>query len=158
MELKYNILFYLKKPKNYATGNIPVYMRFTVARVSKECATTRTADPEKWCSKTNRESGKSETSKSLNFHLDELQRKVDEAHAQLVKARKAITAEALRDKFLGRDRTQKVPRKRKPDTFTMPGFILDKQRGLHLHLMVHHAFFHGHGFHFAVHHHALAVF
>jgi site-specific recombinase XerD len=109
MELNYSLLFYLKKPKNYATGNIPVYMRFTVNGIPKECATTRTADPAKWCSKTNRESRKNETSKSLNFHLDELQKKVDETHAQLVKGRKTITAEALRDKFLGRDRPQKVP-------------------------------------------------
>jgi len=109
MELNYSLLFYLKKPKNYATGNIPVYMRFTVGGIPKECATTRTADPEKWCSKTNRESGKNETSKSLNFHLDDLQKRADEAHAQLVKARKAITAEALRDKFLGRDTPQKSP-------------------------------------------------
>ncbi len=108
MELNYSLLFYLKKPKNYASGNIPVYMRFTVGGITKECATTRTADPEKWCSKTNRESGKNETSKSLNFHLDDLQKRTDEAHAQLVRDRKTITAEALRDKFLGRDRPKKV--------------------------------------------------
>lgn len=84
MELNYSLLFYLKKPKNYITGNIPVYMRFTVNGIPKECATTSTADPEKWCSKTNLESGKNETSKSLNYHLDNLQKKVDEAHTQLV--------------------------------------------------------------------------
>jgi len=109
MELNYSLLFYLKKPKNYITGNIPVYMRFTVNGIPKECATTSTADPEKWCSKTNREGGKNETSKSLNYHLDNLQKKVDEAHTQLVKDRKTITAEALRDEFLGRDIPQKIP-------------------------------------------------
>ncbi|WP_419802806.1 Arm DNA-binding domain-containing protein [Mucilaginibacter sp.] len=108
MELGYSLLFYLKKPKNYTSGNIPVYMRFTVNGIPKECATTRTADPEKWCSKTNREGGKTESTKSLNYHLDDLQQKVHNAHALLVREGKHITAACLRDKFLGRDKPQKV--------------------------------------------------
>jgi site-specific recombinase XerD len=109
MELSYSLLFYLKKPKNYTSGNIPVYMRFTVDGIPKECATTRTADPGKWCSKTNREDGKTETTKSLNFHLEDLQQKVHNAHAVLVKEGKNITAAGLRDKFLGRDIPQRIP-------------------------------------------------
>jgi hypothetical protein len=110
MALNYSLLFYLKKPKNYTGGNIPVYMRFTVEGVQKECATTRTADPERWCSRSSRENGKTEVTKSLNFHLDDLVKKVDEAHAQLVKDRKKVTAENLRDKFLGRDLGEKQPK------------------------------------------------
>jgi hypothetical protein len=109
MELNYSLLFYLKKPKHYTAGNIPVYMRFTVDGIPKECATTRTADPEKWCSKTGRETGKTETSKSLNFHLDDLQQKVHEAFASLVRNNKPITSGGLRDKFLGKDIPQKMP-------------------------------------------------
>ena len=109
MELNYSLLFYLKKPKNYTSGEIPVYMRFTVDGIPKECATTRTADPEKWCSKTGRENGKTESSKSLNFHLDDLQQKVHSTHAQMVREDKQITAAGLRDKFLGRDVPQKIP-------------------------------------------------
>ena len=109
MELGYSLFFYLKKPKNYTSENIPVYMRFTVGGIQKECATTRTADPRKWCSKTSRESGKIESSKSLNYHLDDLQQKVHDAHAVMVKEGKPTTAVGLRDKFLGRDISQKIP-------------------------------------------------
>ncbi|HEY8784130.1 MAG TPA: hypothetical protein VIM16_21055 [Mucilaginibacter sp.] len=84
-------------------------MRFTVNGLPKECATTRTADPEKWCAKTGRENGKTEPSRSLNFHLDDLQQKVHNVHAQMVRDDQEITAETLRDKFLGRDKPQKVP-------------------------------------------------
>ncbi|RYE23746.1 MAG: hypothetical protein EOP45_06555 [Sphingobacteriaceae bacterium] len=59
--------------------------------------------------KTNRESGKTESSKSLNYHLDDLQQKVHNAHALLVKEGKRITAAGLRDKFLGRDIAKKAP-------------------------------------------------
>ena len=89
MELSYSLLFYPKKPRNYTSGNIPVYLRFTVCGIPKECATTRTADPEKWCSKTNREDGKTESTKSLNYHLDDLKQKVHNAHALMVKEGKA---------------------------------------------------------------------
>jgi hypothetical protein len=73
MKLNYSLLFYLKKPKNYKSGNIPIYMRFTVYGIPKECATTRTADLERWCSKSNRKNGKTEITKCLNSHLDDLQ-------------------------------------------------------------------------------------
>jgi site-specific recombinase XerD len=109
MELNYSLLFYLKKPKNYTNGPIPVYMRFTINGIPNECATTRTADPEKWCAKTGRETGKTEPSRSLNFHLDDLQQKVHNVHAQMVRDDDEITGAALRDKFLGRDKPQNVP-------------------------------------------------
>ncbi|WP_259065005.1 site-specific integrase [Mucilaginibacter sp. X4EP1] len=109
MELNYSLLFYLKKPKNYTNGPIPVYMRFTINGIPKECATTRTADPEKWCAKTGRETGKTEPSRSLNFHMDDLQQKVHNVHAQMVRDDDEITAASLRDKFLGRDKPQNVP-------------------------------------------------
>jgi site-specific recombinase XerD len=109
MELNYSLLFYLKKPKNYTNGPIPVYMRFTINGIPNECATTRTADPEKWCAKTGRETGKTEPSRSLNFHLDDLQQKVHNVHAQMVRDDDEITAAALRDKFLGRDKPQNLP-------------------------------------------------
>ncbi|MHB8208663.1 site-specific integrase [Mucilaginibacter sp.] len=109
MELNYSLLFYLKKPKNYTSGPIPAYMRFTINGIPKECATTRTADPEKWYAKTGRETGKTEPSRSLNFHLDDLQQKVHNVHAQMVRDDDEITASSLRDKFLGRDKPQNVP-------------------------------------------------
>lgn len=105
----YSLLFYLKKPKNYTSGYIPVYMRFTVDGVQKECATTRTADPEKWCSKTSREDGKTEITRSLNAHLGDLQQKVHNVHAQMVKQDLPISAASLRDKFLGRDTPKRGP-------------------------------------------------
>jgi hypothetical protein len=78
VRLELALLF--EEAKKLHIRNIPVYMRFTVDGVQKECATTRTADPEKWCSKTSREDGKTEITKSLNAHLDDLQQKVHNVH------------------------------------------------------------------------------
>jgi hypothetical protein len=36
METNYSLLFYLKKPKNYTTGPIPINTRITVNALGKE--------------------------------------------------------------------------------------------------------------------------
>lgn len=65
--------------------------------------------PGKVVAKTGRETGKTEPSRSLNFHLDDLQQKVHNVHAQMVRDDDEITAAALRDKFLGRDKSRNSP-------------------------------------------------
>lgn len=103
METNYSLLFYLKKPKNYATGPIPIYMRITVNAPGKEVSTGRECEPHRWCSKSNRESGNKESTKLLNSYLDELDKQVEEAHTWLIKERKEITSTSLKNKFLGRE-------------------------------------------------------
>jgi hypothetical protein len=41
MITNYNLLFYLKKPKKYESGPMPIYMRITVNGVSKETPFSR---------------------------------------------------------------------------------------------------------------------
>ena len=103
METNYSLLFYLKKPKNYTTGPIPIYMRITVNAPGREVSTGRECEPERWCSKSNRESGTKENTKLLNTYLGELAKKVEEAHTWLIKERKEITSSTLKDKFLGKE-------------------------------------------------------
>jgi hypothetical protein len=39
LEKSFSLLFYLKKPKNYVSGNMPIYMRITVDEIPKEIST-----------------------------------------------------------------------------------------------------------------------
>jgi len=39
MKTNFSLLFYLKKQKNYVSGNVPIYMRITVAGNRAEMAT-----------------------------------------------------------------------------------------------------------------------
>lgn len=97
----YQVLFYLKKPKTWIKGPIPIYLRITVAGVPKETSVGRKCDPQCWSSEFHRPTGKGESVRLLNTYLDELTRKVEEAHTQLTKERKQITSETLRDHFNG---------------------------------------------------------
>ncbi|MBB5639014.1 hypothetical protein HDE68_004952 [Pedobacter cryoconitis] len=46
MKTSFSLLFYLKKPKNYIKGAVPVYLRITVDGKRAELATSRDCEPE----------------------------------------------------------------------------------------------------------------
>jgi hypothetical protein len=45
MKTNFSLLFYLKKPKNYTDGPVPIYLRITVAGKRSETTTARSCDP-----------------------------------------------------------------------------------------------------------------
>ncbi|WP_114941486.1 Arm DNA-binding domain-containing protein [Mucilaginibacter endophyticus] len=73
MRTNVNLLFYLKKPKNYQSGPIPVYLRFTVDGKRSEATTGRTCEPSRWNNKAGRLTGTKEDVRALNNYLDGLQ-------------------------------------------------------------------------------------
>lgn len=48
LEKGFSLLFYLRKPKNYHDGAMPIYLRITVNNVPKEISTGRQSDPDRW--------------------------------------------------------------------------------------------------------------
>ena len=102
MITNYTLLFYLKKPKNYESVPMPIYMRITVEGLPKETTVSRKCLPERWCSKSHREKGTKDSTKGLNSYLDELERQLENAHLKLISERKKITALSLKNKFLNR--------------------------------------------------------
>ena len=80
LDKSFSLLFYLKKPKNYLHGKMPIYLRITVDGRANEITTKRECEPKKWNSRTKRASGSIEDIKSLNAYLDVLQSKVYQAN------------------------------------------------------------------------------
>ncbi len=91
----FSILFFLKKPKGYSTGEILICMRITVNGERKEIGTKHYCEPERWNSQTQRAKGTNEKSKTLNAHLDLLERNVHEARLKLQESNKAVTADNI---------------------------------------------------------------
>lgn len=102
MKITFSLLFYLKKPKNYTGGLMPVYVRITVNGQRSETTTGRECEPAQWNSAAGRLKGTKEEVKSFNAYLDDLQTKVYNAHRMLSEADELITAETIRNKFLGK--------------------------------------------------------
>ncbi len=102
MRTNFSLLFYLKKPKNYQKGPIPVYMRITVNGKRSEIAAGRECEPSEWNVGSSRAKGTRERVRSFNAYLDSLQTKVYDAYSILSNAAADITAESLKDLFMGK--------------------------------------------------------
>lgn len=101
MKTNFSLLLYLKKQKNYVSGNVPIYMRITVDGKRSEMSTNRDCDPKRWNAKGNRAIGTKEETKVLNTHLDQLQNAVYYAHQCVFDMGLPITADAIKSSFLG---------------------------------------------------------
>src|SRR5687768_10716197 len=96
------ISFYLKKPKNYSKGPVPIYMRITVNCKRAELSTKRVCDDlEKWNSSSGRMTGAKESIRTLNAHLEALQNKVYDVYKTLLQGELEISAERIKNKLTG---------------------------------------------------------
>jgi hypothetical protein len=48
LDKTFSLLFYLKKPKKYSDGKMPIYLRITVNGIPKELSTKRDCSPNRW--------------------------------------------------------------------------------------------------------------
>ena len=102
MKTNFSLLFYLKKRNKYEGGALPIYLRITANGKRVEITTNRTCEPSRWNSKAGRMSGTKEDARDLNAYLDRLQANVYNAHQWIIERQFDVTAERLRDRFLGR--------------------------------------------------------
>ena len=102
MKTNFSLLFYMKKQKNYQSGPAAIYIRITVNGKRSEVTTGRLCEPERWNIHSGRANGTKQEIKAFNAYLDDLQQKIYEAHRQLTETDGIISAESIRDKFLGK--------------------------------------------------------
>lgn len=103
LEKSFGLLFFLRKPKNYKNGSLPIYLRITVNSERTELSSKRKWDPIRWSAEAGRATGTKEDAKELNHYLDSLQQKVFKAKRELIDANKYITTDALKSLLTGVD-------------------------------------------------------
>jgi hypothetical protein len=79
LKKSFGLLFFLRKPKNYKSGPIPIYLKLTVDGLSKELSAKRKRLVADWNAASGRLTGKKESVKELNYYLDSLEQKVYQA-------------------------------------------------------------------------------
>jgi hypothetical protein len=123
----FGLLFYLKKRLSDPRIELPVYVRITVNKISKEISVQRSWPPSCWNAETGRaivrkkalsinakpkrrgndEEGMAictdDQARALNAYLDTLQAKVFEAKHRLIESGKLVTAEAIKNMVQGKD-------------------------------------------------------
>jgi site-specific recombinase XerD len=102
MRTTLSLLFSLRKPKNYQSGEMPIYLRVTVDGQRTEMAISRKCDPERWDAVTGRAIGSKAESRTLNAYLDDIQFKIHELQRRMSDADELITAETIKNRFVGK--------------------------------------------------------
>lgn len=103
-----SLLFYLKKPKSYEEGPMPIYLRITIDNDVKELCTSRKCDPKIWDKKAGRVKGKNEEARELNSHLNTFTLKTFEARQLLIEERNAVSALAIKNLLTGKKEVSKT--------------------------------------------------
>ena len=83
MKTNFSLLFYLKKPKNYLKGAVPVYLRITIDGKPVEMSASRKCEPELWNTKAGHMIGTKEDAKTFNSYLDKMKAGITAAHTAL---------------------------------------------------------------------------
>lgn len=98
----YSLLFYTKKSKNKSEFST-IYLRITIKGRRSEISTKQTVLTSLWCSESGKLKGNSQQAKAINLLLDNYKLKVFSSYNELIFANKEVTAETLKNKFLGID-------------------------------------------------------
>ena len=107
MQNSFSILFYLKKPKVYSSGPVPIYLRITVNGKRSEISISREINPDKWNSEAGRVIGNNENTKALNVYLDTLKNKVYDAQRKLM-VRTVVNPLSTRERCFQHDKINLV--------------------------------------------------
>ena len=102
MRTSLSLLFFVRKPKNYQSGDMPVYLRITVDGQRSELSLSRKFNAERWDAVRGRATGSKANAKTLNAFLDNVQLKIYELQNTMSKADEDITSETLKNRFIGK--------------------------------------------------------
>ncbi len=101
------VIFYTRKSRS-KTNQLSIYVRTTVNRKRSEISLKRNIFQKEWDSTKNRGKGNSERIRVLNAYLDQAYNKLLECHKELIGEGKIVTANAIKNRYLGEDDNSKT--------------------------------------------------
>jgi len=107
MSKTFHHIFFLKKPKNYLKGPVPVYLRITISGKRAEISINKKANPRKWLSNPGRMKGKDEVVRKFNLDLLSIEGKLCDAY-NAIRNEGVPTATAVKNRYTGADKKQRM--------------------------------------------------
>lgn len=101
MNKTFGLLFYVKRAKIDNNGKAPIYVRITIDGIRSELSIKRSIEIERWNTEAGKVKGNTEEVKSINTYIDVVRNKIYDHHKRLIDANKKVTAEAIKNSFLG---------------------------------------------------------
>ncbi len=95
------LLYYLRNDKLNKDGLAPIYLRITVDGKRAAVSLNRHIDPDRWNTEGGKAKGTKEDIRELNNYLDSVKATIHSHQRNLLDRSKAITADTLRNAFLG---------------------------------------------------------
>jgi len=86
----------------------PIYARITVDGKRAEISLKRSTSVTYWDTRSRRTNWRASDGKALNVYLDQVYSDLLECHKQLLGESKYVTAQAIKDRYLGEDEQQKT--------------------------------------------------
>jgi len=104
----FGIAFFVKKYQQDKQGNVPIYVRISVDAKRLDMSVQRKITLIRWDEVRCTARGTKEETKQLNGYLDQVKSQLTACKEELVKERKLITTEAIKNRYLGRDERGKT--------------------------------------------------
>jgi len=97
----FKVLFYIKRTKKKRDGTVPIYARLTVNGLRAEFGLQKSIKEEQWNKEKGCVKGSSSETRRFNLSLDLVKNKLYGYKLQLEEESKEVTAEALKNAYLG---------------------------------------------------------
>jgi len=104
----FSLLFILKKSKLLKNGEAPICLRITVQGQTAEVMVKRSISVHLWNQAKECSNGKQYKDKELNHYLETIKAKFYQIHRELEIDRKFVKANAVRDRYNGKDESSKT--------------------------------------------------
>lgn len=119
MKSTFSLSFFLKRTAVRKTGEMPVIGRITVNGKAVEFRSGLSVKPEDWSVEKGRATGRTPDVIRLNEMLDAARNAVTQHYQRLLTEDGYVTAEKVRDAYLGRDEKALKKRRRKGETIPL---------------------------------------
>lgn len=103
----FSIIFFVKKHRSFH-GKAPIYARITVDGKRTDLSIKRKVESDRWDEVKGSARGNKPEVKVLNKYLEQVRSHLYECQQQLENERKLITAEAIKNRYLGQDERGKT--------------------------------------------------
>ncbi|CAM4154120.1 site-specific integrase [Gillisia limnaea] len=108
MQTTFSTLFYPRGNDINNIGNAPIYLRITVNGKRSEISIKRKVLLSKWNSEAGKVKGNAQEVRELNRYMDSIKAKIYKIQERLLEKEALITAEVIKNSYLGRNKNHKM--------------------------------------------------
>ena len=98
------VLFHLRQEKRSQNGKTPIYCRITVEKQRATLSIQRSVYTDKWDATREMVKGNNDEAKDINAYINLIKKKIYDEHYKLVESNSHVSAEALKQVVLNRER------------------------------------------------------